>query len=212
VFAPRSGGPLAAEGAVLTVSGAILLLHLLPLVPEFYLALVGVWGAAFAFWLFLIAFFRDPNRTIGGGIVSAADGRVREVREVGPELLILVFMNVTDVHVNRVPLDGTFTRVQDAGSGRRPAYRPDADRNVARTYEMTTAFGPVRIVQITGILAGRLVSFVTSGATLAKGDRFGMIVLGSRVDVFLPASRVGATVRVGDRVHAGSTTIAQERT
>lgn len=192
--------------------GAILLLRFFPFVPWVFLALVGVWGVAFAFWLFLVAFFRDPERAIGADIVSAADGRVREVREVGSELLISVFMNVSDVHVNRVPLAGTFASVRETGSGKRPAYRPDADQNVARIYVFTTALGAVRLVQITGILARRLVSFVGVGASLEKGDRFGMIVLGSRVDVFLPASQVEATVRVGDRVHAGSTTIARERT
>ena len=207
MFAPRSGGPLAAFAALLVLFGALAFFRILP--DPLVVGILCVAGAAL--WAFLAAFFRDPTRAIGEGIVSAADGRVREVRESGPELLISVFMNVTDVHVNRAPLGGTFVRVHDAGSGRRPAYRNDADRNVSRTYEMETPLGPVRIVQITGILARRLVSFVAPGAVGAKGDRFGMIVLGSRVDVFLPAKRTVAAVGVGDRVYAGTTTIARER-
>ncbi|MGA8663653.1 MAG: phosphatidylserine decarboxylase [Thermoplasmata archaeon] len=208
MFAPRSGGPLAFGAAVLLGLAALLLLHVLP-AP---LPLLVGWAAAVAAWGFFAQFFRDPNRTPGDGIVSAADGRVRDVRTVGPELLVSVFMNVTDVHVNRAPSAGTFVRVQDAGAGRRPAYRDDADQNVSRTYEMATPLGPVRIVQITGILARRLVSFVRAGATVGKGDRFGMIVLGSRVDVFLPSARLQPAVKVGDRVRAGVTTIARERT
>jgi len=207
VFAPRTGGPLALFAVLLAAVGAADFLLLVPFPGLTFL----LWAGGVAVWLFLANFFRDPTRAVGPGVVSAADGRVREVRETGPELLISVFMNVSDVHVNRTPLEGTFVRVYDAGSGRRPAYRDDADQNVSRTYELDTRLGPVRIVQITGILARRLVSFVQSGAVSAKGDRFGMIVLGSRVDLFLPADRVVATVRVGERVYAGSTTVARER-
>ena len=207
MFAPRSGGPLAAFGAFLALVAGLELLRVAP----FWWGLVAGWVAGVALWLFLLNFFRDPHRRIGDGVVSAADGRVREVRASETELLISVFMNVADVHVNRAPTDGTFVRVHDGGAGRRPAYRSDADQNVSRTYEMATPLGPVRVVQITGILARRLVSFVRSGATVRKGDRFGMIILGSRVDVFLPAQRVEPAVHVGDRVLAGVTTIARER-
>jgi phosphatidylserine decarboxylase len=207
VFAPRAGGPLAAYGLALVLVGAFGFQGTFP----FPLAAELLWCVGVGTWAFLAAFFRDPRRTPGEGIVSAADGRVREVRTDGEELLVSVFMNVSDVHVNRAPLAGTFARVRTAGSGYRPAYRPDADRNVSRTYELATALGPVRIVQITGVVARRLVSFVRPGDAVAKGDRFGMIVLGSRVDVVLPAARVVATVRVGERVRAGETPIARER-
>jgi phosphatidylserine decarboxylase len=207
VFAPRAGGPLAFGAAVLLAIGAAALLRWIPAPWPLLVALV----VAVAVWAFFAAFFRDPNRTVGPGVVSAADGRVREVRVTGGELLVSVFMNVSDVHVNRAPIEGTVRQVDDAGSGKRPAYRPDADRNVARTYRLDTAVGPVRIVQITGILARRLVSFVRPGERLARGQRFGMIVLGSRVDVFLPADRVAPTVHVGERVVAGVTRIAEVR-
>jgi phosphatidylserine decarboxylase len=206
VFAPRSGGPLLVTAAALLLVGGLGAVAVLP----FPLPVLVLWVALCAAWTFFAWFFRDPERSPGEGVVSAADGRVRAVEERGDELLISVFMNVTDVHVNRLPLTATFERVGDAGAGHRAAYRPDAERNVARTYELSTALGPVRIVQITGVLARRLVSFVGPGTTRQKGERFGMIVLGSRVDVFLPRSRVVPTVRAGDRVHAGSTTIARE--
>jgi phosphatidylserine decarboxylase len=96
------------------------------------------------------------------------------------------------------------------GAGHRPAYRPEAGHNVRRAYRLTTALGPVEIVQMTGILARRLVSFVSVGSTGRKGDRLGMIVLGSRVDVLLPADRVAPTVEVGQSVHAGTSPIARE--
>ncbi len=206
MFAPRSGGPLVLAALVLLLVGGLGAVGVL----SFTLPTLALWVALCATWTFFAWFFRDPERSPGEGVVSAADGRVREVQERGDELLISVFMNVTDVHVNRAPLAATFARVGDAGAGHRAAFRPDAERNVARTYELTTALGPVRVVQITGVFARRLVSFVRPGDRRAKGERFGMIVFGSRVDVVLPRARLVPTVRVGDRVQAGATTIARE--
>lgn len=173
--------------------------------------LVGTGGVVMiGFAVFLAAFFRDPDRPIGGGIVAPADGHIRAVVTEGDRLRISTFMNVTDVHVNRAPLDATVRAIEAAGAGFRAAFRPDADRNVRRHYRLDSAIGPVEVVQITGVVARRIVPFVGEGATLRKGDRFGMIVLGSRVDLLLPAARVRARVAVGDRVRAGTTTVAEE--
>jgi phosphatidylserine decarboxylase len=207
VFAPGAGRPLLVAAVLLVLGAAATALHGPPFsVPLLVLLVLGA-----GFWGFFAGFFRDPERPVGHGIVSAADGKVRAVTVEGDRTRISVFMNVTDVHVNRMPLDGTFARIDSGGTGYRPAYRADADRNVARTYQLTTAIGPVEIVQITGIVARRLVTFVTPGDSRPRGDRFGMIVLGSRVDVLLPTARITPTVRVGDRVWAGRSTIAETR-
>jgi len=207
VFAPGAGRPLGVAAALLLLGLLVELSHVLPLsYPLVALLAVGAGG-----WCFFAGFFRDPERSVGDGIVSAADGIVRAVTEEGDRTRISVFMNVTDVHVNRMPLDGTFSRIGTGGAGYRPAYRPDAERNVARTYDLDTPYGPVQIVQITGIVARRLVSFVRRGESLRRGDRFGMIVLGSRVDVLLPTQRLVPVVRPGQRVWAGRSTIARER-
>jgi len=205
VFAPgavRWIGPFGGAGA------ALVLLLIARIVPPGPLEL-GAAGALLAVAVFLAYFFRDPERAPGRGIVSAADGRIRAVGAEGDRLRISVFMNVTDVHVNRAPLDARVDSVTLAGDGFRAAYRPDAERNVRRHYALTTAIGPVELVQITGVVARRIVPFVAPGATLRKGDRLGMIVLGSRVDLLLPAGRVRPTVAVGDRVVAGVTTVAE---
>jgi phosphatidylserine decarboxylase len=206
VFAPGAGRPLGAVAVVLLLFAALVVVGLVPHPFAAVAALVLVAGL----WAFLAWFFRDPERAPGDGIVSAADGRVRAVDREGDTLRISVFMNVTDVHVNRLPLDARVTAVEDAGRGFAPAFRPAAEHNVQRSYTFATALGPVEVVQMTGILARRLVSFVRRGWSGRKGDRFGMIVLGSRVDVLLPAARVAAVVKVGDRVRAGETTIARE--
>jgi phosphatidylserine decarboxylase len=206
VFAPGAGRWLGGGAVVLVVIGSGIALGVLPdpLVTAPALAVAA------GVWLFLAWFFRDPERTPGEGIVSAADGRVREVALEGDLWRVSVFMNVTDVHVNRLPIDATLEAVGNAGQGFRPAYRPDANHNVQRSYRLATSVGAVEVVQMTGVVARRLVSFVRAGWAGRKGDRFGMIVLGSRVDVLLPAARVRPAVKVGDRVRAGQTTIARE--
>ena len=206
VFAPGAGRYLGAGVAVLLFLAILPVLHALSLSPGFgALLAVGI-----VLWLFFAVFYRDPERAAGDGIVSAADGRVRAVEREGPNWRISVFMNVTNVHVNRFPLDATVVAMEAGGSGFRPAFRQDADRNVQRHYRLATSIGPVEVVQITGILARRLVPFVKVGSAARKGDRLGMIVLGSRVDVVVPADHANPVVKVGERVRAGWSPIARE--
>ncbi|HEY1198709.1 MAG TPA: phosphatidylserine decarboxylase [Thermoplasmata archaeon] len=206
MFAPGAGRYLGAAAAVL------LFLAVLPVVGAVPLSVPWVAGilAGVVVWMFFAVFFRDPERTVGDGVVSAADGRVRAVERVGNVWRISVFMNVTNVHVNRFPVDGRVTEIEGRGSGFRAAYRPDADRNVQRRYRLSTPLGTVEVIQITGVVARRLVSFVRVGSLGKKGDRLGMIVLGSRVDVLVPADRAGPVVSVGDRVRAGTSSLARE--
>lgn len=177
--------------------------------------LIGWWplwipfAALAAAGLFFAVFLRDPDRAPGEGIVSAADGRVREVLREGPRWRISVFMNVTDVHVNRFPFAGRVESITTSGAGFRPAYRADAHHNLQQSFLLSTEIGPVEVVQMTGIVARRLVSLVDVGREGPKGGRLGMIVLGSRVDVLLPAERAAPAVEVGQAVRAGSSTIAR---
>ena len=208
MFAPGAGrflGP-AASAAV-----ALLLVLAGGFLPGASLEVAGLCLVAAGLSIFFAVFFRDPERPIGSGIVSAADGRIRAVERDGDRWRISVFMSVTDVHVNRWPTDVVVDSIRQEGAGFRAAYRPDAAGNVRRHYTLSTELGPVEVVQITGVVARRLVSFVHPGARGRKGERFGMIVLGSRVDVLLPAGRVEPSVAVGDRVRAGASSIARVR-
>lgn len=206
VFAPGAGRYLGAGAAVLLFLAVLPVVGAVPLSEPFAAVLV----VGFVLWLFFAVFFRDPERVIGDGVVSAADGRVRAVKREGNVWRISVFMNVTNVHVNRFPLEGRVTEIEGSGAGFRAAFRPDADRNVQRRYRLSTALGTVEVVQIAGVVARRLVSFVRVGSLGRKGDRLGMIVLGSRVDVLVPADRAHPVVDVGDRVRAGTSPIARE--
>jgi phosphatidylserine decarboxylase len=207
VFAPGTGRFLLPSLGAIVVAAVLELLGVLPR----SLVSVGVLVIAVSYWAFFAAFFRDPDRVPGPGVVSPADGKVLGIERSEGRVRIAVFMNVTDVHVNRFPLDARIEAIETSGEGFRPAYLPDARHNLQRRYLLESALGPVEVIQMTGIVARRLVSFVGVGATGQKGERLGMIVLGSRVDLLLPADRVRVTVAVGDVVRAGSTTLARER-
>jgi phosphatidylserine decarboxylase len=207
VFAPETGRWLLPSLVALVVAAALLAVGVFPL----SLVYVGVLVIAFGYWGFFAAFFRDPERTIGKGIVSPADGKVQEIAREGERVRVAVFMNVTDVHVNRFPIAGRVESIETSGAGFRPAFVPDARHNLQQAYRLSTSLGSVEVVQMTGMVARRLVAFVKAGESHAKGERLGMIVIGSRVDVLLPADRVKVSVEVGERVWAGESTIARER-
>ncbi|MGI0151173.1 MAG: phosphatidylserine decarboxylase [Thermoplasmata archaeon] len=204
MFAPRAGSHL-----TLFFLLAVVLLLAAVRDPPLAADLEVVALALAVLGSFLAVFFRDPERPVGAGIVAPADGRVVEILTEDRFVRIAVFMSVTDVHVNRFPMDARVRAVGEGGHGHAPAYRPHARGNVQRSYYLTTSVGEVEVVQITGVLARRLVSFVQSGEERRRGSRLGMIVLGSRVDLILPASRVTVIARVGDRVRAGVTPLAE---
>jgi phosphatidylserine decarboxylase len=171
--------------------------------PYLWLGLLALVLAAF-----LANFFRDPERVLAEGLVSPADGLVTEVREAEDGgAVVVVFMNVHDVHVNRAPCDGTVAKRTYRAGSHVPAWRKDSDRNESMTWDLTTPHGDVRVVQVAGLLARRIVPYVAEGARVRKGERIGIIRLGSRVDVHLPPG-VEPAVKPGDRVRAGASCLA----
>lgn len=149
-------------------------------------------------------FFRDPDRAIGQGIVSAADGRVRLVEDDS----LAVFLNVHNVHVVRAPYAGKVSEVERFSGGHLPAFLGTAKKNAGVAVTLDTRWGALEVHLIAGLVARRAVAWVTPGDTVEKGQRIGIIKFGSRVDVDLPSV---ADVRVapGARVMAGTTTIAE---
>ena len=161
---------------------------------------------------FFLIFFRDPERIIGNGIVSPADGRVIKVskfREQNKNLIrIAVFMNIANVHVNRTPMTGRVMDMIYYPGGLVPAYQPEADANERLVTSLTTSIGKIKIIQIAGIVAQRIIPYIHPDDELFKGQRIGIIQFGSRVDLVLPSEKIKILVRVGDKVLAGTTTIA----
>lgn len=183
--------------------------------PLFWLGLLATVGCAF--------FFRDPPRVtplLPGTVVSPADGVVQSVlpRVPPPELglgseplpCVSVFMNLFDVHVNRTPLPGrVLRRTYHHGRFLNASLDKASEQNERQGFVLADQRGrQVGLVQIAGLVARRIVSFVEEGATLAPGERIGLIRFGSRCDVYLPAG-VAPQVCVGQRAIAGETVIAR---
>jgi phosphatidylserine decarboxylase len=155
-----------------------------------------------------LSFYRDPDRVVGRGVVSAADGTVSHVEESADGARVNVFMSPLNVHVNRAPVAGRVVSVTHHPGGHMPAFNKDSESNERVVVEWATKMGEVTTVQIAGTLARRIIPYVDTGDELAKGERFGLIRLGSRVDHILPAG-CELRVRKGDKVTAGVTTIAE---
>ena len=163
----------------------------------------------------LVVFFRDPVRTVGSDIVAAADGYIQSIEtiisdeDVGSCIRIATFMNIHNVHVNRASLEGTIEKITHIPGGHLPAFTKDSERNERLIILLKTSIGLIKIVQIAGTLARRIVPFVSEGQSLKKGDKIGLIRLGSRVDVYLPEKNIKRiVVKHKQKVKAGVDTIA----
>jgi phosphatidylserine decarboxylase len=184
-------------------------------------ALLGLTVAALiglAATLFICYFFRDPDRvvpTLSGAVVSPADGKVLLVETVdggefysGRCLKISIFMSVFNVHVNRAAHEGRISRIAyhpgKFVSANRDKASSDNERNAV--FMETTGGAKMCIVQIAGLIARRIICRVQAGDELARGQRFGLICFGSRVDLYLP-EETRPNVAVGDRVSAGHSVV-----
>jgi phosphatidylserine decarboxylase len=170
---------------------------------------------ALALALFVTWFFRDPPREIPpdpAAIVSPADGRVIAIAPApNGGTRISIFLSIFNVHVNRSPVDGEVVEVVRRPGKFLAAWKHEASTdNAQASVTVRTPGGDVRFVQITGLIARRIVCHLVPGAHVARGERYGLIRFGSRVDLFLPpAAEPG--VRVGDRVRGGADVVARWR-
>ncbi len=176
---------------------------------------VPVWIIA----LFVLQFFRDPPRIVPAGeknVLSPADGRIVVVEKVQDPYLnrealkISVFMNVFNVHSNRSPLDASVKqRWYNPGSFLNAALDKASLENERNALWLKTADGQdVTCVQVAGLIARRILCYVDAGTQLTRGQRYGFIRFGSRVDVYLPPDS-RAKVTIGDKVYATSTVLAE---
>ena len=170
-------------------------------------------------------FFRDPVRVTPareGLLVAPADGRVSQIVNASPppELglgykaltRVSIFMSVFDCHVNRSPVSGRIERIAyHAGTFINADLDKASENNERNGLVITTPNGArIGVVQIAGLIARRIVSFVREGVTIGAGERFGMIRFGSRVDVYLPDG-VRPIVAEGQTAIAGETVLADLR-
>ena len=163
----------------------------------------------------VVWFYRDPDRAVPEGeglFTSPADGRVVEIAEAehpftGPAVKVGIFMNVFSVHVNRAPCMGRVDYLEYIPGKKIAAFAPKASEvNERNLVGLSTPHGPVLMVQIAGLLARRIVCRLRRGEVLEGGQRYGMIRLGSRVDIYLPKD-VRLLIELGDQVYAGNSSL-----
>ena len=184
---------------------------------SFYCAYLAI--PMWLIFLFILQFFRDPPRvTVGGdsAVTAPADGRVIVIDESEDpytnqaSLKISIFMNVFNVHSNRMPVSGTVDRKQYyPGKFFNAALDKASDSNERNALLLTTKQGHrVTCVQIAGLIARRILCYVDEGSQVRKGERFGFIRFGSRVDLYLPKT-TKVLVSLGDKVVGGETLVAE---
>jgi phosphatidylserine decarboxylase len=203
----REGYPLIVAGATLSIASA----------AAGWKWACGAFGMA---TLAVSAFFRDPERTIPDGegiVVSPADGKVVSIADVSrgsrfpeTETRVSIFLSPLDVHINRLPVAGEVEDIRHQPGKFVAAYKEIAsERNEQNSLsiidEKGRAFG---VVQIAGAVARRIVCWVKPGDRLERGERFGLIMFGSRTDVYLP-SGCRLEVQEGQRVRGGETVLGR---
>jgi phosphatidylserine decarboxylase len=168
---------------------------------------------------FILMFFRDPERTtpdIEGGVISPADGKIIFVETTRDErfsedklLKISIFMNVFNVHVNRIPITASVTEVRHVPGSFLAADSEKAHLNneYCAVEMLTPDRRKITMVQIAGLVARRIICRLEAGDDVSCGKRFGMIRFGSRVDLYLP-HQSNPAVKVGDKVVAGESLLA----
>ncbi|HEX6795187.1 MAG TPA: phosphatidylserine decarboxylase [Casimicrobiaceae bacterium] len=197
---------------------------LIAFVVALALSFAGWWVLAALAWtafLFILQFFRDPPREIPtqpNAVLSPADGRIVRVGNVRDPyldrdaLLISVFMNVFNVHSNRSPVDGDVAQAwYHPGKFVNAALEKASADNERNALKLVTPAGvEVTCVQIAGLIARRILCYVRAGDRLARGQRYGFIRFGSRVDLYLPADAI-PRASVGDKVYATQSIVAELR-
>lgn len=170
--------------------------------------------ACLGFLVFTLYFFRDPIREVTAGpgeIVSPADGRIIQIKEAEKNTehfrLISIFMSPLNVHINYAPMDGRIEDIQyHKGRFLKADHARASVENESNCLRILGKSLTIYVNQIAGVLARRIICYNQTGDYLKKGEKFGLIQFGSRVDLFLPFS-VKINVQVGDKVKGALTVI-----
>ena len=222
-FSWRGRLGLARAGLAEVVCFSLLFLALV--IPAILGGLLIQWGfwvlvaVLLVAWFEVVFFFRDPERTIPAdptALLSPADGRVTDITKVdapgfpdGRALQVGIFLSILSVHINRIPRAGRVVDIRYFRGCFLDARRSDCPVRNEQLWidlEEEGSRRPVRVKQIAGAVARRIVCWLKAGETVHAGDRYGMIKFGSRTEVLIPADEaVDLRVRVGDRVKGGAT-------
>ena len=200
-------------------AGILFISSMILLFLSMAMAIVAI---GFFLTVFVLWFFRDPERKTPQNsnlIISSADGKVCLIDEAYPPAevpieaekmkRICVFMNVFNVHVNRSPVQGRVEQiVYKKGQFLNASLDKASDKNERSSLVVNTDNGAkIVVVQIAGLIARRILSFISSNHQLHQGERFGLIRFGSRVDIYMPLD-AKEKCKVGDKVVAGESILA----
>jgi phosphatidylserine decarboxylase len=177
-------------------------------------------GAALGVAAIMAGFFRDPERSTPpdpGALYAPADGHILRVESVDspagigvPAWRVAIFLSLFDVHINRSPAAGVVRRCVHTPGRFRSAWDPGVElTNEHTTIDIETERGPVRVVQIAGLVARRIVTYPEPGCMLQQGERIGLIKFSSRTDVIFPAALARPVVRPGQPVRGGETPLGR---
>ena len=204
------------EGWIYLVSVIILTIIVIP-----FFIFIGIFFAILSFYIFY--FFRDPNRTIplDSFIVSPADGTITYIGDANTPFdiennnqlytKVSIFLSIFDVHVNRMPIDGTIKEIKYIpGKFINATLDKSSEQNEKNIIKISNGTYNYFVVQIAGLIARRIVCNVNKNQDLKKGERIGIIKFGSRVDLYLPKSNK-VLVSKGQKVIGGETIISNPK-
>jgi len=165
--------------------------HHLAIIPFFLLLLLQI---------FFLYFFRDVERHIEDGIISPADGKVLYAGRHS----VSIFMSIFDMHVNLMPYDGKIVSMKHIQGIHKPAYG-DVEKNERMEIEIDSNIGRIKLIQIAGVFARRVVPYIKEGDFVKKGEKIGIIRFGSRVEIILPESchvvaGEGKKIKAGEKI------------
>ncbi len=207
----REGYPV-----IVTLGGSGLLLIALYFIFDWYTLLI-VGAVLTLIGAFAVFFFRHPHRDIPDDdyiLVSPADGTVVRIHDldddyVGPAHRVDIFLSLFDVHINRIPADGTITRIDYQPGKYAAAFKDKAsETNERNTVSIITPLGRLKVTQIAGLIARRIVCRLHEADVVPRGKVFGMIMFGSRTELTFPES-FDIRVHLGQHVKAGETIIGR---
>ncbi|MEA3500165.1 MAG: phosphatidylserine decarboxylase [Candidatus Marinimicrobia bacterium] len=171
-------------------------------------------------FLFCIYFFRDPNRKIpteGNLLVSPADGKIISIKEnilhpisKEPSTMISIFLSLTNVHINRIPIGGKISLIKYHKGKFLAAFNPKASElNEKYVFDIDSKYGSIRVQQVAGIIARRLVCNLQLNDIVKAGERFGLMKFSSRIDMIIPKKNFRLDAKIGEKVRGGETIIGK---
>lgn len=187
-----------------------ILITLIIAIISIFLFFIAIALVFFLITIFFLIFFRDPERSIGYGVVAPADGKITYIECKSDFFVISTVMGLHNVHVNRAPLDGKVKSIKHYTGKHVPAFDKSSEFNERLVITLKTGIGKVKVVQIAGAFARRIRPYIHKGDKLLKGQRIGIIRFGSRVDLYLPKNKTRVLTKVGVGVKAGESCLAVE--